>query len=168
MFSIWVRCSRLSAHAHGPPGSGAQAGRAPTAALSLSGWSSAVVPWARKRCPLPERLPTYRHQLRFHSRNVCQRPIQDHAAVWSPLPHPEKDKDSSPGGRRAFAHLIPLKALRAFLELSVDRAAKNSPRQALPPALPHSPAQIQRLRDRTSIRLSATFARLHSTPSTSL
>ena len=28
-----------------------------------------------------------RHQLRFHSRNVCQRPLQDHAgaAVWCPL-----------------------------------------------------------------------------------
>ena len=50
---------------------------------------------------LPESL------LRFHSRNVCQRPLQDHAgaAVWAPLHcihrgQERQNVDSSPGVRR--------------------------------------------------------------------
>ena len=101
---------------------------------------------------VPERLPTYRHQLRFHSRNVCQRPLQDHAgaAVWSPLHciHRESEMGDKTSIAHlvsaAFAHLLLLRALRAFLELSVDRAAKNSPRQALPSALPCPNTEVAR------------------------
>ena len=86
-----------------------------------------------------------RHQLRFHSRNVCQRPLQDHAgaAVCPPLHciHRERGHKMSIAHLvpAAFAHLLPLRALRAFLELIVDRAAKNSPRQTGPSPRPPLP-----------------------------
>ena len=63
-----------------------------------------------------------RHQLRFHSRNVCQRPLQDHAAaaVWCPLHCIHKERngrqnvDSSPGGRR-FCSSINAQSSASFL-----------------------------------------------------
>ena len=163
MFSIWVRCSRLLAHAHGLPGSGAQAGRAPTAAR-LSGWSSAVVVGS----PLgacPRACCGFTQGMCVSGRSKTTLVLQSGRRCTAST---ERKRDKTSIAHllsAAFAHLLPLRALRAFLELSVDRAAKNSPRQALPPALPCPNTEVAR----PDIDLmSATCGCLHSAPSTSL
>ena len=145
MFSIWV-CSRLLTHAHGPPGSGAQAGRAPTAAR-LSGWSSAV---GSQEVPAREAAATscgFTQGMCVSARSKTTLVLQSGCRCTA-----SRERERLRGHKTSiahlvaatFAHLLPLRAVRAFLELSVDRAAKNSPRQALPPALPCPNTEVAR------------------------
>ena len=161
MFSIWVRCSRLLAHAHGLPGSGAQAGRAPTAAR-LSGWSSAVVVVVGS--PLgacPRACCGFTQGMCVSGRSKTTLVLQSGRRCTAST---ERERETK---RRLLTccppllliYYIPLRALPAFLELSVDRAAKNSPRQALPPALPCPNTEVARP-DIDS--MSATCGCLHS------